>query len=167
MGPAWVLSAPGGPHIGPIYLAIRVAITPLLLPELNVVSKCVESSDGAVSVDVTCEDEEITRIDKINVWRTNSDTDCENIDSEDLSQYSCESLVRDLVRTCNLMGICTFNLEYPNRDYCSEQDYLPNRPILLEIMFECRSRKYFILKIISIYRTVRWRRYLILCSVVV
>ena len=27
MGPTWVLSAPGGPHIGPMNLAIRVAIT--------------------------------------------------------------------------------------------------------------------------------------------
>ena len=25
MGPTWVLSAPGGPHVGPIYLAIRVS----------------------------------------------------------------------------------------------------------------------------------------------
>ena len=23
MGPTWVLSAPGGPHVGPIYLVIR------------------------------------------------------------------------------------------------------------------------------------------------
>ena len=27
MGPTWVLSAPGGPHVGPFNLAIRVALT--------------------------------------------------------------------------------------------------------------------------------------------
>ena len=26
MGPTWVLSAPGGPHVGPINLAIREAL---------------------------------------------------------------------------------------------------------------------------------------------
>ena len=41
MGPAWVLSAPGGPHVGPVNLAIRVVnefvwvtieqITPLVI----------------------------------------------------------------------------------------------------------------------------------------
>ena len=30
MGPTWVLSAPGGPHVGPMDLVIRVCLTPFL-----------------------------------------------------------------------------------------------------------------------------------------
>ena len=31
MGPTWVLSAPDGPHVGPMYLAIRVYMVQLVL----------------------------------------------------------------------------------------------------------------------------------------
>ena len=35
MGPNWVLSAPGGPHVGPMNLAIRVARNTFLCPGLH------------------------------------------------------------------------------------------------------------------------------------
>ena len=33
MGPTWVLSAPGGPHVGPMFLAIWVPYQSLIQPE--------------------------------------------------------------------------------------------------------------------------------------
>ena len=34
MGPTWVLSAPGGPHVGPVNLAIRVCMAGQIVCQL-------------------------------------------------------------------------------------------------------------------------------------
>ena len=49
MGPIWVLSAPGGPHVGPMNLAIRDSIVRGLFPAMNMIhresSTCVRLPD--------------------------------------------------------------------------------------------------------------------------
>ena len=123
----------------------------LLLQEPTVnVTKCMDSRNDAGRMTMRCEQDitiQAIQIEEVNLWRANSGNNREKIDLNDRSRYNCKQRLQRMLRekisrACNGRRICRYAPKYRNWHNCSEKKDLPNRPIFLEIAFECVSCEY-------------------------
>ena len=120
----------------------------VFLPETAFIRGCTQIQGGieyGSDMKVRCGLGKIIQIEQVSLWRTNSAANCQHINLRDLYRYSCEMLSGAVQQKCHQRNNCQYTLTYPDRNDCPEQDYLPDRPIVLRIDFECIPSKYLFL----------------------
>ena len=82
------------------------------------------------------------QIEGVFVFQANADENCLQINLQRLSPYTCENITNAVQQECHQQNNCQYVLTYPEQEYCPEQVYLPDQPIILRINFECVPREY-------------------------
>ena len=119
---------------------------------------CVDRCDDPDTKEMHCKHKQLIQIQEINVLRTNSDNNAndnnKNIDNK--LRYPCKRLFalrRTIRHRCNGNRVCSNEHKYRDWNDCPGMGNLSSRPVVLEIAFECASRKYRISSGIKIFRT--------------
>ena len=111
-------------------------------PTFNV-SWCVDRCDDPDDKPMHCKHHKHIQIRDVDVLRANSDTSYENIDEESWHQCKRLNALRRTIRSrCNGKHICRNGYKYRDWNECPGHNSLSSRPIEVEIVFDCVSRKY-------------------------
>ena len=120
----------------------------VFLPETAFIRGCTQiqgCNEYRSVMKIRCGLGKIIQIEQVSLWRANSAANCQNINLRDLFRYTCEMISGAVQQRCHQQNNCQHTLIYPDLTDCPEQDYQPDRPIVLRIDFKCVSSKFFFL----------------------